>query len=61
MFACSVFAGGAAAAGQTQLVGGGGDDMLRPGTGDLAPAGLARLCGGLHIRHSFDRREFHTR
>lgn len=31
--------------------------MPQPGTRDLAPAGLARLCGGLHLYHSFDRRE----
>lgn len=50
----------ACAAGQTQLLSSGSDNMLQPGTRDLAPAGLARLCGGLHLYHSFDRRESHT-
>lgn len=48
---------GARSAGEAQLLRGGSDRLLRPGTQDLAPAGLARLCGGLHLHHPADRRK----
>lgn len=48
---------GASSAGEAQLLRRGSDGLLQPGTQDLAPAGLARLCGGLHLHHPADRRK----
>lgn len=42
-----------------QLLGSGSDCLLQPGTGDVAPAGMARFCGGVHLCHALDRRECH--
>lgn len=57
---CVFFKAGAGWSGEAQLLGGGGDRLLQPGTQDLAPAGLARLGGGLHLHHSADRRKRHV-
>lgn len=54
---CALWAARACAAGQTQLLSSGSDSVLQSGTRDLAPAGLARLCGGLHLHHPSDRCE----
>lgn len=54
---CVFCAARAGASGQTQLLSRGGGGVFQPGTRDLAPAGLARLCGGLHLHHPSDGRE----